>query len=80
MSGCVSCKQVSGFVSTMGRVAKTAILTGIVWNESLAPDRMKTCGACDKFDASSSTCKECGCNMLIKAKLVAAKCPLGKWA
>ena len=42
--------------------------------------RMNTCEGCDKFDAASSRCKECGCFMKTKTQLASASCPLGKWS
>lgn len=41
--------------------------------------RMKICGGCPELWAPTFQCKRCGCFMKGKAKLEAAKCPLGKW-
>jgi hypothetical protein len=42
--------------------------------------RMNTCEGCDRFDATSSRCKECGCFMKTKTQLASASCPIGKWS
>lgn len=41
--------------------------------------RLDTCSGCEKFDAPTNRCMECGCNMLLKSQLVVSQCPLGKW-
>lgn len=47
--------------------------------ESLSNSRMSTCRGCPELIGVTSQCKKCGCFMLIKTKIEAAKCPLGKW-
>jgi hypothetical protein len=41
--------------------------------------RQAICAECDKFDAATSKCAECGCNMPLKWRWAASKCPIGKW-
>lgn len=41
--------------------------------------RIKICKLCEFFISETSRCSKCGCFMQIKAKLIAAKCPVGKW-
>lgn len=39
--------------------------------------RIETCRACPEY--SHGACLKCGCIMLVKTRLAAEKCPLGKW-
>jgi hypothetical protein len=41
--------------------------------------RMSICKKCDRYDESQSRCMECGCFMLLKARLGTESCPLYKW-
>lgn len=52
--------------------------TGLFANTELQEHRYKTCQSCIAF-TSLKTCRECGCIMPLKIKLVAASCPLAKW-
>jgi hypothetical protein len=45
----------------------------------LADSRMSMCKACPELIHLTNQCKKCGCVMIAKTKLEAAKCPLGKW-
>jgi hypothetical protein len=47
--------------------------------EDVADERMKTCLDCPKLIKATHQCRECGCFMKIKTKLLHAKCPLDKW-
>lgn len=40
-------------------------------------ERLQICDTCDRRQGGS--CLECGCNLALKAKGRAFKCPLGKW-
>lgn len=42
-------------------------------------ERMMTCKGCDKYDELENRCKECGCFLPAKAKIILDSCPLGKW-
>ena len=44
-----------------------------------AARRLSICGACDRFEASSGRCLECGCYMTVKARVAAMRCPIEKW-
>ena len=48
-------------------------------SEEVAKERLKTCAQCDKFEASESRCRECGCYIPVKSKLILDSCPLNKW-
>jgi hypothetical protein len=41
--------------------------------------RFAICEVCPSFIRTTTQCKECGCFMKLKTKLVKAACPLGKW-
>lgn len=41
--------------------------------------RMELCKACDNFQQTIKICKQCGCFMPIKVKLIKSECPIGKW-
>lgn len=41
--------------------------------------RYDICQACPSFERMRKRCKECGCFMMNKTALRAAKCPLKKW-
>lgn len=42
-------------------------------------ERGKVCATCPSLRKSLWQCKECGCFMKVKIRLVDATCPLGKW-
>jgi hypothetical protein len=41
--------------------------------------RFDICKSCSNLIKLTKQCKECGCFMLAKTKLLHSKCPLGKW-
>lgn len=41
--------------------------------------RLSICRSCDRLDAESMACLECGCRLLIKARWRSEDCPLGRW-
>jgi len=41
--------------------------------------RITTCKNCDKYDELENRCKECGCYVPVKAKIILDSCPLEKW-
>ena len=48
--------------------------------------RMEICKGCDRFHVEEEEdeedeydCLECGCNVILKAKVALDSCPLGKW-
>jgi len=48
-------------------------------DDELANKRFNVCLDCDRLVKTTKQCKECGCFMAIKVKLLEAKCPLSKW-
>lgn len=41
--------------------------------------RIDICKTCEKYDAGSNRCGQCGCFLKIKASWNSEKCPLNKW-
>jgi len=60
-------------------VAQHAINTGgeVMVSKRVAAHRLVRCESCERLEGAR--CLECGCFIKVKAKLVAAECPLGKW-
>jgi hypothetical protein len=48
-------------------------------DEETAKARMDICETCPSLLKLTHQCKECGCFMKLKTKLIEAVCPLGKW-
>lgn len=48
-------------------------------SEDVEEERMRTCKKCPEFMKLTKQCKQCGCIMPQKVKLLKAECPLGKW-
>lgn len=48
-------------------------------SEEISKKRMEICNGCDRLFHPTNQCKECGCIMNLKTKLIHAKCPLEKW-
>lgn len=44
-----------------------------------AENRYSTCKECPEFLSLTKQCKQCGCVMPAKVKLLNAECPIGKW-
>lgn len=42
-------------------------------------ERMTICKACDKYDELDNRCRQCGCFLPPKAKMILDSCPLDKW-
>lgn len=53
-------------------------MTKKVSNE-VTDQRLAICKECPYLLQLSTQCKKCGCFMNAKARLEAAKCPIGKW-
>jgi hypothetical protein len=47
--------------------------------EELASHRFSICETCPSLLKVTNQCKECGCFMSLKVKLLQAECPLKKW-
>lgn len=41
--------------------------------------RIDLCKACDKYDPEEHRCRECGCFLEQKARIILDSCPLSKW-
>lgn len=48
-------------------------------DEQVAKDRMDVCLDCPELIGLTKQCKQCGCVMPAKVRLLEAVCPLGKW-
>lgn len=48
-------------------------------DDKLQKSRYSLCKECPEFIALTTQCKQCGCVMSAKTKLLNASCPLGKW-
>ncbi len=48
-------------------------------SDEVYKERIMTCHSCDKYDELENRCKECGCFIPPKAKIILDSCPLGKW-
>lgn len=42
-------------------------------------ERLAICGVCEHFDKKQIECKECGCNLMVKAATIYDECPIDKW-
>ena len=47
--------------------------------ETDADKRYSICESCPSLLNITKQCKECGCFMKLKVKVLSAQCPLGKW-
>jgi hypothetical protein len=48
-------------------------------SDDVVESRMTICESCPRFLHLTKQCRECGCVMTAKTKLIHATCPLGKW-
>ena len=48
-------------------------------SEEVAKNRFDICLSCPELTQHTHQCKQCGCFMSLKTKLVVSKCPLSKW-
>jgi hypothetical protein len=48
-------------------------------DESTQEHRMSICKECPELINLTKQCKQCGCVMTAKVKLLVAECPLNKW-
>lgn len=46
-------------------------------DQKIQKERIDICYKCPEY--SHGACKKCGCIMMVKSRLAAEKCPLGKW-
>lgn len=47
--------------------------------QPIAQARYDICKACEHFNSTLYTCKQCGCFMKMKVKFQNSSCPIGKW-
>ncbi len=48
-------------------------------NDEVYKERMTICKSCDRYDEFENRCRECGCYLPAKAKIILDSCPLNKW-
>ena len=48
-------------------------------SDEVYKERMTTYKSCDKYDEFENRCRECGCFLPPKAKVILDSCPLQKW-
>ena len=48
-------------------------------DEPIVAHRLEVCHVCEHFNVEQTTCKVCGCNMVIKVRWAEQKCPVNKW-
>mgnify|MGYP000886643682 CR=1 FL=1 len=51
----------------------------VLIKQPIKEHRLNICNSCEFYIQKQDKCKQCGCIMNIKAKLYAARCPVGKW-
>lgn len=58
----------------------SAVTSGAIFaTKEVELQRFELCKNCEHFTHEENRCKICGCFMQSKVKLIAAKCPAGKW-
>ena len=60
------------------RTAPPAIRRGVIHDKAILKERWDLCKSCE-FLTEKNSCLRCGCYMAVKHKLIAARCPIGKW-
>lgn len=65
--------------TTYNAIVRKIVGDKLCVSKQVSEDRLEVCKQCDSFRDKDKRCTECGCFMLIKAKLKGVKCPLGKW-
>lgn len=48
-------------------------------SDELSAERLKICEKCPEFARLSRQCRNCGCFLDLKTKLLEASCPLHHW-
>ena len=48
-------------------------------SDEIYAERVKICRSCEKINELENTCRECGCYIPAKAKVILDSCPLKKW-
>jgi hypothetical protein len=70
--------QVKSLLQTTNDVVKE-FDKSLLMKEEIRKERLQICDGCEYFKKELNMCKKCGCNMKLKTKLYAAKCPIDKW-
>jgi len=61
-------------------IIDNAVKNGIILaQENEINKRIDICKDCDSLDKQRIRCFECGCDMKIKTRFSASKCPKNKW-
>lgn len=53
--------------------------TALFVSDETYAERTMTCRGCDRYDELENRCRECGCFVPAKAKIILDSCPLNKW-
>jgi len=48
-------------------------------SDEVYKERTLICKSCDMYDELENRCRECGCYVPAKAKIILDSCPLNKW-
>lgn len=72
-------KNLSKFALDLVRHIKSTDGKDLMAGDDLFQERMNICIACDRYDQGPNRCKECGCYLDVKARLILDSCPLKKW-
>ncbi len=51
----------------------------VLADKTLAKYRQSVCDSCEHLDKKLNRCRQCGCFMWAKTKLLSMNCPLDKW-
>jgi len=70
--------QVRSLLQTTNDVVKE-FDKSLLMKDEIRKERLSICFECEYFKKELNMCKKCGCNMKLKTKLYAAKCPVNKW-
>jgi len=55
-------------------------IEAVTVSDEVFEQRFKTCKECDRYIEEETECRECGCNVIFKAKVIFDSCPLKKWS
>ena len=66
------------FVNNLKEKLSSIAHTVDIADDDIIAHRISTCNSCEHF-TRLRRCKQCGCFMDVKTKLVIAKCPVDKW-
>jgi hypothetical protein len=65
---------------TLKDIARDLLAGKLLLSEDeLKNERLKVCEECPSFKKLARQCDLCGCFMDLKAKILQASCPAGKW-